>query len=69
VKERPFSEIWSAAQNDGRLPRLRDRCADCRFKEVCCGGVRALQKCGTPGAEVPGCYLRDYEIATAEAAA
>ena len=69
VKERPFSEIWSAAQNDDRLPRLRGRCADCRFKEVCCGGVRAFQKYGTPVAEDSGCYLRDYEIATAEAAA
>jgi len=76
VKERPFSRIWSNAQNDDlltglrdRLPRLQGRCADCRFKKICGGGfrVRAFHKYGNPWAEDPGCYLRDYEIAHAEA--
>lgn len=72
VKEAPFSEIWGNAQQDdlllglrNRLPRLKGRCSDCRFKEVCGGGfrVRAFQKTGDAWAEDPGCYLYDYEIA------
>ena len=71
VKERPFSKIWSNAQNDDllcglrdRLPRLRGRCGSCRFQEVCGGGfrVRAFQRFGDPWAEDPGCYLHDHEI-------
>lgn len=74
VKEQPFSVIWNNGQSDDllsglrdRLPRLKGRCADCRFQEVCGGGfrVRAFQKYGDPWAEDPGCYLRDYEIAAA----
>ena len=78
VKDRPFSGIWNNAANDDviaglrdRLPLLQGRCGDCRFKEVCGGGfrVRAFQKSGNPWDEDPGCYLRDYETATEEAAA
>lgn len=72
VKERRFSEIWKQSQNDALLSglrnrpaRLKGRCAECRFQEICGGGfrVRAFQKYGDPWAEDPGCYLRDYEIA------
>ncbi len=72
VKETPFSKIWSNGQSDDllsglrdRLPRLRGRCADCRFQEICGGGfrVRAFQRYGDPWAEDPGCYLHEYEIA------
>lgn len=72
VKEQPFREIWKSSRNDAllsglrdRLPRLKGRCAGCRFQEVCGGGfrVRAYQEYGDPWAEDPGCYLRDYEIA------
>jgi radical SAM protein with 4Fe4S-binding SPASM domain len=72
VKETPFSKIWSNSQSDDllsglrdRLPRLRGRCADCRFQEICGGGfrVRAFQRYGDPWAEDPGCYLHEYEIA------
>ena len=75
VKDRPFSAIWKKGQNDelvsglrDRLPRLKGRCAECRFQEVCGGGlrVRAFQKFGDPWAEDPGCYFRDYEIADPE---
>jgi len=71
VKKRPFSEIWDNGQNDDllaglrdRLPRLKGRCARCRFQEVCGGGfrVRAFQMHGDPWAEDPGCYLTEEEI-------
>jgi radical SAM protein with 4Fe4S-binding SPASM domain len=74
VKETPFSKIWKSSRKDelmvglrDRLPRLKGRCAACRFKEVCGGGfrVRAFQTFGDPWAEDPGCYLHDYEITTA----
>ncbi len=76
VKEQRFSEIWGNGQSDpllsglrDRLPRLKGRCAGCRFKEVCGGGfrVRAFQRHGDPWAEDPGCPLFDNEI-TSEAA-
>ena len=75
VKDRPFSKIWKSGQKDSlmaglrdRIPRLTGRCGECRFREVCGGGfrVRALQVHGDPWAEDPGCYLRDYEIASDE---
>jgi Fe-coproporphyrin III synthase len=70
VKERPFSQIWSdnsiplLAQLRNRLPLLKGRCANCRFKEICGGSfrVRALQVHGDPWAEDPACYLSDQEI-------
>ncbi len=72
VREKAFSKIWRNGQSDpllsglrDRLPRLKGRCSECRFQEVCGGGfrVRAFQKHGDPWAEDPGCYLHDYEIA------
>ena len=72
VKDRPFSAIWKKSRNNelfsglrDRLPRLKGRCAACRFLRVCGGGlrVRAFHKFGDPWAEDPGCYLHDYEIA------
>ena len=71
VKERPFSEIWSdnsiplLSQLRNRLPLLKGRCANCRFKEICGGSfrVRAFQVHGDPWAEDPACYLSDREIA------
>jgi radical SAM protein with 4Fe4S-binding SPASM domain len=71
VRERPFSEIWSdsrepllAALRD-RLPRLKGRCASCRWKPLCGGAfrVRALQATGDAWAPDPACYLTDEEIA------
>jgi len=69
VRDRPFSEIWQdvsdpllAALRD-RAPRLRGRCASCRWKDVCGGSfrVRALQAHGDAWGEDPGCYLSDEE--------
>jgi len=76
VKRRKFSEIWQDTSDPimaglkDRLPLLNGRCATCRFKEVCGGGLRARaeQVTGDPWAPDPGCYLTDEEIGLAEAA-
>lgn len=71
VRERPFSAIWSDAE-DMLLARLREhprrlegRCARCRFLDLCNGSsrVRAKIGAGSPWGEDPGCYLYDEEIA------
>lgn len=74
VKQRPFSEIWSdnsiplLAGLRNRLPLLKGRCGQCRFKEICGGSfrVRAAQVYGDPWASDPACYLTDNEIGLAE---
>jgi hypothetical protein len=47
-----------------RLALLKGRCAECRFKEVCGGGLRARAEVSTGDAWAsdPGCYLTDEEI-------
>ncbi|HVT88688.1 MAG TPA: radical SAM protein [Tepidisphaeraceae bacterium] len=70
VKKQKFSEIWQDTSNPimaglkDRLPKLTGRCAACRFKEVCGGGLRARAEISTgdPWAADPGCYLTDEEI-------
>jgi radical SAM protein with 4Fe4S-binding SPASM domain len=74
VRERPFSEIWSdnsiplIAGLRNRLPLLKGRCGQCRFKEICGGSfrVRAAQVYGDPWASDPACYLTDNEVGLAE---
>jgi radical SAM protein with 4Fe4S-binding SPASM domain len=71
VKQRKFSEIWQDLSDPimaglkDRLPLLKGRCATCRFKEVCGGGLRARAEVtsGDPWASDPACYLSDEEIA------
>jgi radical SAM protein with 4Fe4S-binding SPASM domain len=71
VKERKFSEIWQDTSDPimaglkNRLPLLKGRCATCRFKSVCGGGLRARAEVvtGDPWAAEPACYLTDAEIA------
>jgi len=71
IKQRKFSEIWQDTTNDvmaglkDRMPRLKGRCATCRFKDACAGGLRARAEIttGDPWASDPGCYLTDEEIA------
>jgi radical SAM protein with 4Fe4S-binding SPASM domain len=71
VKQRAFSEIWRDTSNGtlaalrDRSGRLRGRCADCRFLDVCGGGfrVRAVQVHGNLWAPDPACYLTEEEIA------
>jgi Fe-coproporphyrin III synthase len=73
VRETPFSKIWTGSKDDlllglrDRIPRLRGRCASCRFLRICGGGfrVRAAQMHNDPWAQDPGCYLSDEEIAAA----
>jgi radical SAM protein with 4Fe4S-binding SPASM domain len=75
VKQRLFSEIWSdnsiplLAGLRNRLPLLKGRCGQCRFKEICGGSfrVRAAQVYGDPWASDPACYLTESEIGLAEA--
>ncbi len=71
VRQRKFSEIWQditdpiMAGLKDRLPLLKGRCATCRFRECCGGGLRARAEAvtGDPWAADPGCYLTDEEIA------
>ena len=71
VTQRPFSEIWQDTSDPimaglkDRLPKLEGRCANCRFKNVCGGSLRARAEIstGNPWAADPGCYLTDEEIA------
>lgn len=71
VRERKFSDIWRDTSNPimaglkDRLPLLEGRCAECRFKTVCGGSLRARAEVLTdnPWASDPACYLTDEEIA------
>jgi radical SAM protein with 4Fe4S-binding SPASM domain len=71
VKERKFSEIWQDESDPimaglkDRIDKLEGRCGTCRFKEACCGGLRARAEVstGNPWASDTGCYLTDDEIA------
>jgi len=71
VRERPFSAIWTDESNEllaglrDRKPRIKGRCASCRFLDQCGGSlrVRAELVTGDVWAADPGCYLSDEEIA------
>jgi MoaA/NifB/PqqE/SkfB family radical SAM enzyme len=47
-----------------RLPLLKGRCADCRWKRLCGGSFRARAEkvYGDPWMHDPQCYLTDEEI-------
>lgn len=71
VRETPFSEIWSKAE-DPLLAKLKEkknhvtgRCAECRWLSICGGNfrVRAEAVSGDVWAPDPACYLTDEEIA------
>lgn len=70
VRVRPFSEIWTDTSNDlmaglkDRKPRLKGRCARCKWLDVCGGNFRARAEAATgdPWAPDPACYLSDKEI-------
>lgn len=70
VRKRPFSEIWTDISNDlmaglkDRKPRLKGRCAACKWLDVCGGNFRARAEAATgdPWASDPACYLSDEEI-------
>ncbi|MDR3153836.1 MAG: radical SAM protein [Deltaproteobacteria bacterium] len=70
VRERPFPAIWND-RSDSFLTALKDkkthlrgRCRECRFLDVCGGGLRAraAHATGDPWAPDPACYLSDSEI-------
>jgi Fe-coproporphyrin III synthase len=73
VRETPFSRIWTESKDElllglrDRIPRLRGRCASCRFLRICGGGfrVRAAQMHNDPWEQDPGCYLSEQEITPA----
>ena len=70
VRQMPFSEIWQNTSDvllqglRDRLPLLRGRCGNCRWKETCGGNlrVRAAQFYGDPWTSDPACYLTNQEI-------
>ena len=70
VREIPFSEIWRKSPDPllqglrNRLPLLKGRCANCRWKQACGGNmrVRADQCFGDPWMPDPACYLTNEEI-------
>jgi len=70
VREIPFSEIWEKSSDPllrglrNRLPLLKGRCANCRWKRACGGNlrVRAEECFGDPWTTDPACYLTNEEI-------
>jgi radical SAM protein with 4Fe4S-binding SPASM domain len=70
VRGRPFSQIWTDLSDPlmaglkNRLPLLKGRCADCRWKQLCGGSFRARAEkvYGDPWMHDPQCYLTDEEI-------
>jgi radical SAM protein with 4Fe4S-binding SPASM domain len=70
VREAPFREIWEKSSDPllrglrDRLPLLKGRCANCRWKQACGGNlrVRAEQVYGDPWMSDPACYLTNKEI-------
>jgi heme d1 biosynthesis radical SAM protein NirJ len=73
VRERPFSQIWTDTSHPilaglkARPRRIKGRCGECAFFDVCGGNtrVRALKLTGDPWQEDPACYLDDDEIGVA----
>jgi radical SAM protein with 4Fe4S-binding SPASM domain len=73
VTERPLSQVWSDPPAPLRALRRRSeaiggRCATCRFRAMCGGGLasRALAATGRLDAPDPACHLSDDEIALAQ---
>jgi radical SAM protein with 4Fe4S-binding SPASM domain len=74
VTQRKFSQIWQDRSDPimaglkDRLGLLKGRCGECRFKDVCGGGLRARAEISTgdPWEADPGCYLSDEEIGLAD---
>lgn len=72
IRVKPFSEIWSNPKDPyhrqlhDRLAHLKGRCAECRFRQMCGGGLRSRAEAaaGDPWAPDPSCLLTDEEIST-----
>jgi len=71
IRTKPFSEIWSNPEDiyhrqlRDRLAHLKGRCAACRFKTMCGGGLRSRAEAATGDswAPDPACMLTDEETA------
>ncbi len=76
IHERPFSEIWSDAEEPlmkglrNRRAYVKGRCRMCQYFDACGGSlrVRADLHFGDAWAPDPACYLSDEEIGLDEAA-
>lgn len=70
VKDTPFSQIWTNADNDflmklkEKKKHIKGRCADCRWLDICAGNFRARAEsvADDPWDSDPACYLTDEEI-------
>jgi radical SAM protein with 4Fe4S-binding SPASM domain len=70
VRNTSFSEIWGKSSDPllqglrNRLPLLKGKCANCRWKQACGGNirVRAEEYFGDPWMADPACYLTSDEI-------
>ncbi len=70
VKDKPFSEIWTDESNEflmklkEKKKHVKNRCADCRWLDVCAGNFRARAEsiAGDPWDTDPACFLTDDEI-------
>ena len=70
VRETRFGKIWEESSDPllqglrDRLPLLKGRCANCRWKLACGGNlrVRAEAVFGDPWMSDPACYLTNEEI-------
>lgn len=70
VRVKPFSEIWANPADEyhrqlhDRPAHLKGRCAACRFKTMCGGGLRSRAEAATgdPWAPDPACLLSEEEI-------
>jgi len=74
VRERRFSEIWTASDNEllralrNKTEHLKGRCGACSFKALCGGcRIRAEAVTGDLWEADPACYLTDAEIDAATA--
>lgn len=71
VRERPFGEIWSDAENEflqklkNKKEHVTGRCGTCAYLGICGGNFRCRAEAATgdPWAPDPACYLTDEEIA------
>jgi len=70
IHERPFSEIWTNADEPllkglrNRQDYVKGRCRVCKFFDACGGSLRVRSDIyyGDPWAPEPACYLSDEEI-------
>ncbi|WP_449240273.1 putative heme d1 biosynthesis radical SAM protein NirJ1 [Desulfoscipio gibsoniae] len=73
IREKSFADIWQNSSHPvlqglkDRKPLLKERCADCRWLDMCNGNFRTRAEAvyGDFWAPDPACYLTDEEIGLA----